>query len=402
MSENNLSNIQSEDYTDFRPLYESHYGYSRIFIANNKGKKVIIKTLKKQNADNPKCRAVLHEEYDITSMLDNKFIRKALDFVNIQGLGDCIVFEYIEGKSLAEHVRVGTLSEKQVKNILVDTCEALAYLHRNQLVHCNLKPENIVVTESDHRAKLIDIGIPVTDQDADRELLIKEMEFVAPEIIKGEDYDSRADIYSLGKIMEFISERNISRQFNAVATHCTQFSKEQRYDSISEVKSAITKGHSLTKIIIATILLAVIGVLAFIYVPKIRSNVAEEKEKRQAFEFEQKKKSIKEELPSLCEKYQLKSLSEPIAINWTSDSLRFVQSLLPYFGKEEYKKQAMSLLKNQKIQIENSRKADFDRLLLNEFKQATDSAAIRMRNALPEQTDELLLIEAEKWLDQRQ
>ena len=402
MSENNLSNIQSEDYTDFRPLYESRYGYSRIFTAKNKGKKVIIKALKEQNANDPKCRAILHEEYDITSMLDNKFIRKALDFVNIQGLGDCIVFEYIEGKSLAEHVRVGTLSEKQVKNILVDTCDALAYLNRNQLVHCNLKPENIIVTESDHRAKLIDIGIPVTDQETDRELLIKEMEFVAPEIIKGEDYDSRADIYSLGKIMEFISQRNISKQYNAVATHCTQFSKEQRYDTISEVKSAITKGHSVVKIIIATIVVAVIAVLAFIYVPKIKNNVAVEKERRQAFEFEQKKESIKKELPSLCEKYQLKSLSEPITVNWTDDSLRFIQTLLPFFGKEEYKKQAMILLENQRIQIEKHRMADFDTLLLNEFKQATDSAAIRMRNALPEQTDEILLREAEKWYNQDQ
>ena len=116
-------------------------------------------------------------------------------------------------------------------------------MHRNGVVHCNLNPENVLVTANDYRAKIIDIGVPETKQEADRELLIKEMEFVAPEIIKGEDFDSRSDIYSLGKIMEFIGERNISKQFHATATHCTQFSKEQRFDNISDVRSAITKGH---------------------------------------------------------------------------------------------------------------------------------------------------------------
>ena len=282
MSENNVSNIQSADYADIRPFYESRYGSSRLFTAKNNGRKVIIKTLKEQYANDARCRATLHEEYDMTSLLDNRFIRKAIDFVKIEGLGDCIVFEYIEGKSLAEHVRIGTLSEKQVKNVLVDICDALSYMHRNQMVHCNLKPENIIITANDSHAKLIDIGVPKTEQDADRELLIKEMAFVAPEIIKGEDYDSRADVFSLGKIMEFFNERNITRQFNTIATHCTQFSKEQRYDSISEVRSAITKGHPVVKIVIAAAAVVLLAILAIIYIPRIKTNVEKEREKRVA------------------------------------------------------------------------------------------------------------------------
>lgn len=401
MSENN-THIPSEDYTDLKPLYESRYGNSRVFTALNKGKKVVVKTLKASCADNPKCRAALQQEYDTTSILDNKYIRKALDFTQIEGLGKCIIFEYIEGKSLAEHVRVGTLSEKQVKNILVETCDALSYLHRNQLVHCNLKPENIIVTADGCHAKLIDIGIPDTDQDADRELLIKEMEFVAPEIIKGEDFDARADIFSIGKIMEFINERNISKQFNAIATHCTQFSKEQRYDSISEVRSAITKGHSLTKVIISALVVAIIAILAVVYIPKIKANVEKERAERMAHDFSREVEAIQQELPDLCEKYRLTSLDEPIAINWSEDSLRYVQSLMPFFGSEDYKTQAMNLLKRQKSQIEESRRADYDRILLDEFKQATDSIAMQLKSALPDATDEQLLLEADKWLGQRE
>ena len=398
MSENNFSN----DYTNLRLIHTSRYGNSRVFTANNNGKKVIVKALKQELANDAACKESLRQEYETTSILDNKFIRKALDFVQIEGYGDCIIFEYIEGKSLAEHVRVGTLSEKQVKSVLSEVCDALYYLHRNGIVHCNLNPDNIMVTAADCRAKLIDLGIPETKEDADRELLIKEMAFVAPEIIKGEDIDNRADIYSIGKIMEFIGERNISKQFGAIATHCTQFSKEQRYDNISDVRSAITKGHSFVKLIIAAVVLLIIAGLAVIYVPKIKANVEKERSERLAVDFGREVEKIQGQLPELCKKYELKSLSEDLGFNWSDDSLQLVEGLMPYLALDEYKDKAVQALQQQREGIAKSRQADFDRLLLDEFKTTTDSIAIKMRSALTDPTEEILLNEAKKWYGQRQ
>lgn len=398
MAENNFST----DYTDLRPLHSSRYGNSRVYTAKFNGKKVIVKALKEECAKDETCRASLRQEYDTTSILDNKYIRKALDYVQIEGLGDCIIFEYVEGKSLAEHVRVGTLSEKQVKSVLAEVCEALYYLHRNGIVHCNLSPENILVTAADCRARLIDLGVPETKQDADRELLIKEMEFVAPEIIKGEDVDNRADIYSLGKIMEFIGERNISKQFGAVATHCTQFSREQRYDNVSDVRSAITKSHSIVKVAIVAAVLLILGVLAFIYVPKIKANVEKERAERLAHDFTREVDKIQAGLPQLCKKYAMQSLDEPVAVDWSEDSLQLVETLMPYLSMEEYKGKALKALEDQSAGIVNSRLDDFDRLLLTEFKTTTDTIAVKIREGLPEATDSVLLEEAKKWFPNRQ
>ena len=396
MAENNYST----DYTDLRLLHTSRYGNSRVYTANNNGKKVIVKALKAECAEDPACRASLQQEYETTSMLDNKYIRKALDFVQIEGMGDCIIFEYVEGKSLAEHVRVGTLSEKQVKSVLAEVCDALYYLHRNGIVHCNLNPDNIMVTAADCRAKLIDLGIPETKADADRELLIKEMEFVAPEIIKGEDIDSRADIYSLGKIMEFIGERNISKQFHSVATHCTQFSKEQRFDSISDVRSAITKGHSFVKLIIAVVVLAIVAALAVIYIPKIKANVEKERAERLAVDFGREVEKMQAQLPELCQKYALKSLDEPLTVDWSEDSVQLAGNLVQFLALDEYKDKALQALDQQRIGIVESRQADFDRLLLETFKASNDSIAIQMRSALTDPTDDQLLIQASRWYDQ--
>ena len=389
--------INSKDYQDIRLLTASRFGASRVFTAKSGAKKVIIKALKAELMNDPKCKANLRKEYEITTQLDHKYIRKALDLTTIQGLGECIVFEYIEGKSLAEHVRVGTLSEKQVKNILAEMCDALYYMHRNQVVHCDLKPENIIITEGDYKAKIIDIGLPETEYKTNKELLIKEMEFIAPELIKGEDCDARSDIYSIGKIMEFINERNISRQFNSIATHCTQFSKEQRYDNISEVRSAITKGHSVVKIFIITLILCIVGAVAVIYVPRIKAKAEEEKIERRKMDFSHEIERIESNTETLCEKYKLTSLDEPISANWSEDSMAYYQALMPFFDIDGLQNQAMDLLQEQKARIDNQRQNEFESLLLNTFKTADDSLATVLKTAMPEQSDSLLMIEAFKW-----
>ena len=149
----------ARDYDNIKPFYASPHGHSRLFTATHNGKKVVLKTLKESFANDLQCREALKNEFEITSQLDHKFIRKAFGYENIQGLGDCVVFEYVNGKSLAEHIRVGTLNEKQIKSLLVDLCDALSYMHQRGVCHCDLKPENIIVTAEDCRVKIIDIGL---------------------------------------------------------------------------------------------------------------------------------------------------------------------------------------------------------------------------------------------------
>ena len=395
--------IVSKDYENIKPFYASTHGNSRLFTASYNGKKVILKALKAEHANDPKCRQNLKKEYELTSELDHKFIRKALGFETIQGLGDCIVLEYIDGKSLAEHVRVGTLNEKQIKSVLVDICDGLNYMHQRMIIHCDLKPENIMVTANDCRAKIIDIGLPETEYKTDRELLIKENEFIAPELIKGEECDPRSDVYSLGKIIEFIGERNLLSQFSSVATHCTQFSREQRFDNIMEVKSVLTKGFSAFKIILLFLVLAALAVLGYLYVPKIIEKNKAEKEERMAVDFAHEMDKINAETPQLCEKYKLTSLDENVAVPvaWQDDSLRYCQQLTPFFGMEGLLGKAMAALNDQKQAIAESRQHDFDALLMTAFRQATDSIAASLKANAGETTDSLMFVLARQWYDKK-
>ena len=363
------------DFENMKPFFASSHGPSRLFVANYKGKKVIIKTLKPEYVNDELYRESLKKEYEITSQFDYKFIRKALGFEKIQDLGECIILEYIEGKSLAEHIRVGTLNEKEVKYILVDICDALNYMHQRGVYHCNLKPENVIVT-NEGRAKVIDLGLPETEYKSDHELLIKENEFIAPELIKGEEADPRSDVYSLGKIIEFIGERNMIRQFKSVATHCTQFSREQRFDSIAEVRSLLTKGYSVVKLLIFLIVLVAIGVAAYIYVPKFIEKSRIEKDERLAKDFDHEVEKINAETQALCDKYHVTSLDEPLGLpeGWKADSVRLSQQLAPFFEVESLHQKATLVIQNQKQAIIESRQRDIDALQMLKA-QATDSIA---------------------------
>ena len=367
----------SSEYGNIKPFYASSHGPSRLFTATYKGRKVVLKTLKPEFVENEQCRENLKKEFEITSQLDHKFIRKALGFENVQGLGECIVLEYIDGKSLAEHVRVGTLNEKEIKSLLVDLCDALNYMHQRGIFHCDLKPENILVSANDIRAKIIDIGLPETEYKTDRELLIKENEFIAPELIKGEEADSRSDIYSIGKIIEFIIDRNMLDQYRGVATHCTQFSREQRFDSITEVRSLITKGFSALKLILLFLVLAALGIAAYVYVPKIVEKSRIEKEERLAVDFQHEVEKINAETPALCEKYRLHSLADSLEMPsaWKADSIRLCQQLAPFIEVESLHEQALLVIENQRQAILQSRQRDFDSLLMLKSVAIPDSIA---------------------------
>ena len=393
MSENSYDNI--------KPFYASSHGHSRLFTAVYNGKKVILKTLKEEFAQDEQSRKDLKEEYEITSQLEHKFIRRALGFDSIPSLGESIVYEFIDGKSLAEHVRVGTLNEKQIKSILIDICDALNYMHQRGIMHCDLKPENVMVTASDYRAKIIDIGLPETDYKTDHELLIKENEFIAPELFKGEEADQRSDVYSLGKIIEFIIERNMLSQYSSVATHCTQFSREQRFDSIMEVRSLLNKGTSAIKIILLLLVLAILGVAAFVYVPKIIEKSRIEKKERLTVEFSHELEKINAETATLCEKYKLVSLNEPINLPaaWKEDSVRLSQQLARFMSVDSLRLVADQALENQRQAIEQSRQHDFDALLITEFRQATDSIASQLK-AGAVLSDSLMMTAAKQWYQQ--
>jgi len=390
--------IKSNKYTDIKLLVESRYGRSRVFMAKSPSGTVILKALKEKYANDAQSKSFLKSEFDITNMLDSRYIRKALAYENVEGLGQCIVFEYINGKTLWEHVRLGTVSERQVKNILIEICDALTYMHRNGVIHCDLRPENIIITEDCH-VKIIDIGLPETEYETNKEILVKEMEFIAPELIKGEEGDARSDVYSVGKIMEFMCARNIMKDSIEVATPCTQYSKEQRYESAAELKSALTTGGSPKKLVVVILVLLLLAAIGFGLFKVFSKKMENEDRMREEAAFAAAITEMKNNIPMLCEKYSIKDMTEPLRVDWAEDSMRLAQKVNSLDLTQEMKDKEIQALQEVGNAIYQSRKNNFDKMLLAEYDKAQDSVAMNLKKNIPNPTPEQVNQNANTWFN---
>ncbi|MDQ3335914.1 MAG: protein kinase [Myxococcota bacterium] len=128
-----------------------------------------------------------------------------------------IVFEYLEGTLLTDEIyRVGGLPVRRAVRIAQQIASALQMAHNANIVHRDLKSDNIFLTDKDDaldHVKVLDFGISrfleVDDEQTRRGMVMGTPEFMAPEQITAPDsVDRRADIYALGVILyEMVTAR---------------------------------------------------------------------------------------------------------------------------------------------------------------------------------------------------
>jgi len=115
-----------------------------------------------------------------------------------------IVMERLEGGELLRRiVQVQGFSEPAAARVTVQLLRALAYLHARGIVHRDLKPENVVykAREGD-LVKLVDFGFAIRRQPGQRlKARCGTVRYTAPEVLDGDGYDERADLYSLGAVV---------------------------------------------------------------------------------------------------------------------------------------------------------------------------------------------------------
>lgn len=112
--------------------------------------------------------------------------------------------EYIEGKTLKD---VHKLSYKQTANILREVAEALHYAHSKNIVHRDIKPDNIILTEK-YRAKLTDFGL-AKDTEIQNSIsrtgsIVGTPAYLSPEQVQGAKVTPQSDVYSVGATLYYV------------------------------------------------------------------------------------------------------------------------------------------------------------------------------------------------------
>jgi len=146
---------------------------------------------------------------------------------------DSILMEYVDGQSLSQCLATDPdyfSKRKNADKFFRQLLDAVSYLHSHQVLHLDLKPDNILLTRINGDVKLIDLGCCYTDSFPDTTGHTDA--FAAPEQLTGRVVDVRTDIYAIGKILECLPDHIIS---NKVIARCTAEHPSDRYQSVEEI-----------------------------------------------------------------------------------------------------------------------------------------------------------------------
>ncbi len=163
---------------------------------------VAVKIMPAHMAQNPLLLKRFEQEFRAASRLDHPNIVRALDYGDT-GQSPYLVMEFVEGESLGQKIeREGRMPEADAIRIIAQVAQGLHRAHKQNLVHRDVKPDNILV-RADGVAKLADLGL-VKETETDLNLTktgrgLGTPHFMAPEQFRNaKNADSRCDIYSLG------------------------------------------------------------------------------------------------------------------------------------------------------------------------------------------------------------
>ena len=107
-----------------------------------------------------------------------------------------IIMDLIEGVSVSKLINNMYLEEKEMATIIKDILEALDHIHAQGLIHCDIKPSNIILGKNGI-AKLIDLGM-CTKQSVGLKQVRGTQHFMAPEVARRLPHDEKIDIWALG------------------------------------------------------------------------------------------------------------------------------------------------------------------------------------------------------------
>jgi len=164
---------------------------------------VAVKILKKELNDNVDIANKFKKEATAIATLSDNNIVNVLD-VGTQDEINYIVMEYVKGKTLKDVIReFGKLNYETTIKIGTQIAKALDCAHKNKIVHRDIKPQNILVTE-EGLIKVTDFGIAKSTSSetlTNTSTIMGSAQYFSPEQAKGTLVDARTDIYSLGIVM---------------------------------------------------------------------------------------------------------------------------------------------------------------------------------------------------------
>lgn len=146
-----------------------------------------------------------YNEIKIMNTLRHSNLVQLYDVVEEHNIGICLIMEHLAGGELLQRISSDDYepTEMDILIYMKQICEAIKYIHSNQIIHLDLKPENIMCVDlwSNH-IKIIDFGLArIYDPDKETQVMLGTAEFTAPEVLTYEPISYATDMWSIGVIL---------------------------------------------------------------------------------------------------------------------------------------------------------------------------------------------------------
>jgi serine/threonine protein kinase/Tol biopolymer transport system component len=169
-------------------------------------REVAIKVLPPEMLHNLLTRARFKRELKLIASLEHPAIVPVYDVGGEDNHQPYFVMRYMSGGSLSEMIRKGRFSLRDAALIIERLASALDHAHSKGIIHRDIKPDNVLFDASNNPylsdfgvAKLTEAAVSATDASANEAM--GTAAYISPEQARGEDVDSRADVYGLGAIL---------------------------------------------------------------------------------------------------------------------------------------------------------------------------------------------------------
>ena len=195
------------------------------------GRSVAIKMMSKKLEHNARQVRLFVNESTALSLLSHPNIVQVYNTVFTNST-KYIIMEYVEGITLKKHIdHRGALPEREVLYYATQILSALDYIHSKDIVHCDIKPQNIILLQNGS-IKVADFGIARLDAMLDNskersDVALGTVYYVSPEQAQGKSPKAESDLYSLGVMLyEAMTNRLPFYHENATEVAKMQINKE--------------------------------------------------------------------------------------------------------------------------------------------------------------------------------